>query len=160
MNIKIIAALSTNRVIGNKGKIPWFIKGELKRFKNITMNHNVIMGRKTYESIGKTLDGRKNIIVSSDKNLQVDGAMVENSFENALSECDSYKDIYIIGGSKIYEVALSYCDYLILTIIHKHIHGDTYFPEYDASNWRLVSETRNYDLENKFSYSYLTYKAQ
>tara|TARA_B100000035_G_scaffold310947_1_gene319643 strand:- start:9482 stop:9964 length:483 start_codon:yes stop_codon:yes gene_type:complete len=160
MAIKIIAALSNNRVIGNKGKIPWFIKGELKRFKNITMNHNVIMGRKTYESIGNTLDGRKNIIVSSDKNLQIDGAVVEDSFDNALTQCDPNKDIYIIGGSKIYELALSYCDYLILTIIHKNIHGDTYFPEFNPSNWVLISETRNYDIENKFSYSYLSYKAQ
>ena len=158
MTIKIIAALSSNRVIGNKGKIPWFIKGELKRFKNITMTHNIVMGRKTYESIGNTLDGRKNIIVSSDKNLKIDGAVVGNTFDNALSKCDPNKDIYIIGGSKIYEAALSYCDYLILTIIHKNIHGDTYFPEYDSSKWTLVSETRNYDLENKFSYSYLSYK--
>ena len=158
MSIKIIAALSTNRVIGDKGRIPWFIRGELKRFKDITMGHNVVMGRKTFESIGKVLEGRRNIIISNNKSFEADDAIVENSFELAISRCDKSKDIFIIGGSKIYEMALKYCDYLYLTIIHKSFSGDTYFPEYDASKWTLISETRNYDLENKFSFSYLSYK--
>ena len=158
MSIKIIAALSINRVIGDKGKIPWFIRGELKRFKDITMGHNVVMGRKTFESIGKILEGRRNIIISNNKSFQADGAIVENSLDLALSQCDKDKDIFIIGGSTIYEMALSCCDYLYLTVIHKSFPGDTYFPEYDASKWKLISETRNYDLENKFSYSYLSYK--
>tara|TARA_B100001027_G_scaffold49341_1_gene32634 strand:- start:108 stop:587 length:480 start_codon:yes stop_codon:yes gene_type:complete len=158
MSIKIIAALSTNGVIGDKGKIPWFIRGELKRFKDITMGHNVVMGRKTYESIGKVLQGRRNIIISNNKSYEADGAIVENSFDLAIRRCDKGKDIFIIGGSKIYEMALKYCDYLYLTVIHKSFPGDTYFPEYDAKKWTLISETRNYDLENKFSYSYLSYK--
>ena len=159
MSIKIIAALSTNRVIGDKGKIPWFIRGELKRFKDITMGHNVVMGRKTFESIGKVLEGRRNIIISNNKSFEVGGAIVESSFSLALSQCDEDKDIFIIGGSKIYEMALKHCDYLYLTVIHKSFPGDTYFPEYDARKWTLINETRNYDLENKFSYSYLSYKA-
>ena len=158
MSIKIIAALSTNGVIGDKGKIPWFIRGELKRFKDITMGHNVVMGRKTFESIGKVLEGRRNIIISNNKSFQADGAIVENSLDSAISQCDKGKDIFIIGGSKIYEMALKYCDYLYLTVIHKSFSGDTFFPEYDARKWTLISETRNYDLENKFSYSYLSYK--
>ena len=158
MSIKIIAALSTNRVIGDKGKIPWFIRGELKRFKDITMGHNVVMGRKTYESIGKVLEGRRNIIISNNKSFQADGAIVESSFDLALSQCDNGKDFFIIGGAKIYEMALKYCDYLYLTVIHKAFPGDAYFPEYDAREWTLINETRNYDLENKFSYSYLSYK--
>ncbi len=158
MSIKIIAALSTNGVIGDKGKIPWFIRGELKRFKDITMGHNVVMGRKTFESIGKVLEGRRNIIVSNNKSFHADGAIVENSLDSAISQCDRGKDIFIIGGSKIYEMALKYCDYLYLTVIHKSFSGDTFFPEYDARKWTLISETRNYDLENKFSYSYLSYK--
>ena len=159
MSIKIIAALSTNRVIGDKGKIPWFIRGELKRFKDITMGHNVVMGRKTFESIGKVLEGRRNIIISNNKSFEADGAIVEHSFDLAVSQCDKGKDIFIIGGSKIYEMSLKYCDYLYLTVIHKSFSGDTYFPEYDARKWTLINETRNYDLENKFSYSYLSYKA-
>ncbi len=158
MSIKIIAALSTNRVIGDKGKIPWFIRGELKRFKDITMGHNVVMGRKTFESIGNVLEGRRNIIISNNKSFEADGAIVEHSFDLAVSQCDKGKDIFIIGGSKIYEMALKYCDYLYLTVIHKPFPGDTYFPEYDARKWTLINETRNYDLENKFSYSYLSYK--
>ena len=91
--MKIIAALSTNRVIGDKRKIPWFIRGELKRFKDITMGHNVVMGRKTFESIGKALEGRRNIIISNNKSFQGDGAIVESSFDLALSQCDEGKDI-------------------------------------------------------------------
>ena len=160
MSIKIISALSSNRVIGSDGKIPWFIKGELKRFKELTLNHNVVMGRKTFDSIGKTLEQRNNIIISTNTSLTIKDAKVVSSFENALAACDVSKDIFIIGGSKIYEIALSYSEYLILTIIHKKFEGDTYFPNYDLSRWRLISETRNYDLVNKFSYSYLTYQAQ
>ena len=160
MSIKIISALSSNRVIGCDGKIPWFIKGELKRFKELTLNHNVVMGRKTYDSIGKTVEQRNNIIISTNTSLTIKDAKVVSSFEDALAACDVSKDIFIIGGSKIYEIALSYSEYLILTIIHKKFEGDTYFPNYDLSKWMLISETRNYDLVNKFSYSYLTYQAQ
>lgn len=159
MSVKIIAAHSSNRIIGNKGSIPWFIKGELRRFRDITMNHNVVMGRKTYESIGKVLDGRKNIIVSRNKAFTVDGAISANSYDDAISKCDSEKDIFIIGGAKLYELALDQCDYLFLTLINKKIEGDTYFPKYDQSSWTLIKEVRNYDIENKFSYTFLSYKA-
>ena len=160
MSIKIISALSSNRVIGNDGKIPWFIKGELKRFKELTLNHNVVMGRKTFDSIGKILEQRNNVIISKNTSLVVEGAKVVSSFEDALTVCDNRKDTFIIGGSKIYEIALSYSEYLILTIIDKKFEGDTFFPKYDLSRWKLINETRNYDLTNKFSYSYLTYQAQ
>ena len=158
MAIKIIAALSTNRVIGNKGKIPWYIRGELKRFRDITMGHNVVMGRKTYESIGKILEGRRNIIITKNKSFKADGAIVENSYDKALKKCLGNKDIFIIGGSTIYEVAINSCDYLYLTLINKSFSGDTYFPKYNPNKWTLINEIRNYDFENKFSYSYLSYK--
>ena len=160
MAIKIISALSNNHIIGNDGKIPWFIKGELKRFKELTLNHNVVMGRKTFDSIGKPLEQRNNIIISNNTSLVVKGTNVVPSFEDALAVCDTSKDIFIIGGSKIYEIALSYSDYLILTIINKEFEGDTYFPKYELSRWKLVSEVKNYDEINKFSYSYQTYQAQ
>ncbi len=160
MTIKIIAALSSNYVIGNDGKIPWFIKGELKRFREITINHNVIMGRKTYDSIGKILDKRNNIIISNNLELKIDNAVVVSSFDDAIKACDPTQDIFIIGGSKIYEIALAQSEYLILTLIDKEFKGDTYFPKFDKTNWKLITDERKYDDENKFSYSYLTYKAQ
>tara|TARA_B100000902_G_scaffold372741_1_gene400013 strand:+ start:233 stop:715 length:483 start_codon:yes stop_codon:yes gene_type:complete len=160
MTIKIIAALSSNYVIGNDGKIPWFIKGELKRFREITINHNVIMGRKTYDSIGKILDKRNNIIISNNLELKIDNAVVVSSFDDAIKACDPTQDIFIIGGSKIYEIALAQSEYLILTLIDKEFKGDTYFPKFDKTNWKLIIDERKYDDENKFSYSYLTYKAQ
>ncbi len=158
MTIKIIAALSSNYVIGDEGKIPWFIKGELRRFREITINHNVVMGRKTFDSIGKTLDKRNNIIISNNKELKIDNAIVVSSFIDALNACNPKQDIYIIGGSKIYEIALPHSEYLLLTLIDKEFKGDTCFPKFDKSNWKLINEEKKYDAENKFSYSYLTYK--
>ena len=160
MTIKIISALSSNYIIGSNGKIPWFIKGELKRFKHITLNHNVIMGRKTFDSIGKVLEKRTNIIISKNKNLKIKDALVASNFNDALKACKPGRDIFIIGGSKIYEIAMEYSQYLLLTIIHKEFEGDTCFPKFDRRKWRLIDETRNYDIENKFSYSYLTFKSQ
>ena len=160
MSIKIIAALSSNYVIGNSGKIPWFIRGELKRFKEITINHNVIMGRKTYESIGKVLESRKNIIISKNQSLEIDNATVVTSFDNAIDACNPDRDIFIIGGSKIYEIALTRSKYLLLTMIDKEFKGDTFFPMFERSHWKLVDEEKKYDKENKFYYSYLTYEAQ
>lgn len=152
--------MSSNYIIGSNGQIPWFIKGELKRFKEITMNHNVIMGRKTYDSIGKILEKRKNIIISKNKNLKIKGACIVSSFDDAIKACEPDKDIFVIGGSKIYETAMNYCHYLLLTVIHKEFDGDTIFPKFDKQKWRLIDETRNYDIENKFSYSYLTFISQ
>lgn len=152
--------MSSNYIIGSNGQIPWFIKGELKRFKEITMNHNVIMGRKTYDSIGKILEKRKNIIISKNKNLKIKGACIVSSFDDAIKACEPDKDIFVIGGSKIYEIAMNYSHYLLLTVIHKEFDGDTIFPKFDKQKWRLIDETRNYDIENKFSYSYLTFVSQ
>ena len=152
--------MSSNYIIGSNGQIPWFIKGELKRFKEITMNHNVIMGRKTYDSIGKILEKRKNIIISKNKNLKIKGACIVSSFDDAIKACEPDKDIFVIGGSKIYEIAMNYSHYLLLTVIHKEFDGDTIFPKFDKHKWHLIDETRNYDIENKFSYSYLTFISQ
>ncbi len=160
MTIKIIAALSSNYVIGDEGKIPWFIKGELKRFREITINHNVVMGRKTFDSIGKILDQRNNIIISNNQSLKIDSATVVSCFDDAINACNPELDIFIIGGSKIYEIALAHSEYLLLTLIDKEFKGDTYFPKFDKSDWKLVEENKKYDDINKFSYSYLTYKAQ
>ena len=122
------------------------------------MGHNVVMGRKTYESIGKILDGRRNVIITKNKNYKADGAQIVHSFDDAINKCEPNKDIFIIGGAKIYELALDCCDYLLLTLIHKNLTGDTHFPKYDTSVWKLIDETRMYDIENKFSYSFLTYE--
>ncbi len=157
MRIIIIAAMSSNYVIGYKNSIPWFIKGELKRFRDITIDNNVVMGRKTFESIGKPLDKRNNIILSSNKFFTPSGTKTVSSFENALSACDSKKDTYIIGGSSIYELAMNVSNEMMLTLISKSFTGDTFFPKFNKSEWKLISETRNYDSVNKFCYSYLNY---
>jgi dihydrofolate reductase len=118
------------------------------------------MGRKTFDSIGKILEKRTNIIISKNENLKIENGLVVSNFNDALNACKPNRDTFIIGGSKIYEIALDYSQYLLLTIIDKKFEGDTSFPRFDKSKWHLIDETRNYDIENKFSYSYLTFKSQ
>ena len=157
MSIKIIAALSTNRVIGDKGKIPWFIRGELRRFKDITMGHNVVMGRKTFESIGKVLEGRRNIIISNNKSFQADGAIVESSFDLALSQCDEGKDIFIIGGSKIYELFEPVANSLAITRILKDFDGDAFFPDINWDLWQIEKEENFFDEKSNIECKLIEY---
>ncbi len=139
--ISLIAALSENRVIGKNGKIPWHISADLKRFKKLTRGHIIIMGRKTYESIGRLLPDRTNIIVTRDPNYQVKGAIVSHSLDeaikNSLLEIQNWKlpdEIFIIGGAQIYQQAMPIADRLYLTIVKGKFEGDTFFPDYSAFN--------------------------
>jgi len=153
--ISIIAALSENRVIGNKGEIPWHIPGEQKRVKEITTPHPLIMGRKTHEAIGRILPGRLNIIVTSDQDYQVEGGAVAHSIEEAIkiaSEEDP-EEIFIFGGGKIYQEALPFVDRLYLTLVHKTVEGDAFFPEY--SEFRKVIEKQDNEVDG-LHYTYIT----
>ena len=152
--------MSSNYVIGKNGKIPWFIKGELKRFRNITIGNNVIMGRKTFESIGNLLDERNNIILTTNTSYSVDGAIITNNLDSALDVCDKNKNVYIIGGSDIYRQSLSFANEMMLTLISSKIDGDTHFPKFNRRDWIVNFEQRNYDPINKFCYTYLNYSRQ
>jgi dihydrofolate reductase len=148
----IIAALSNNRVIGNKEKIPWHIPQDLKRFRQLTLRHPVIMGRKTYESIGKTLDNRVNIIVTKNKDFSSRGIIICNSIEEALKKAEKYDDeVYIAGGSSIYHQTISLVDRMELTKVCRFVNGDSFFPEINMDRWNLINE------KNFGSYSFLTY---
>lgn len=148
--IRIIAAMSKNNVIGRDNKLIWSLPDDLKRFKELTMGHYIIMGRKTYESIGKPLPGRKNIVISRNPNLKIKGVEIFSDILKAIEYTNN--NCFILGGSEIYKQTIDLADFLYLTIINANLNGDSYFPQIDSS-WILV-----YDLENnkddKHMYSY------
>lgn len=139
LRISILVAMASNRVIGRKNALPWHLPADLKHFKALTMGHGIIMGRKTYESIGKPLPGRQNIIITRQKNYHVNGAYVVHSIDEAVQACDNGKEIngegFIIGGAEIYQQALPLCHRMYITEIQQNFDGDTYFPEFSAGQW-------------------------
>jgi len=151
MSINIIAAIGPNNIIGNKGKLPWHIPDDLKRFKKLTLDHPVIMGRKTYESIGRPLPNRENIVITSQKNYSAPGCSTFSSLKEALNKY-AESDIFIIGGAKIYKQAMPFADHLYITEIKIPAEGDVYFPEYDKNEWREM------EREKHEQFNFVTYK--
>ncbi|MBE6022617.1 MAG: dihydrofolate reductase [Cellulosilyticum sp.] len=131
--IKLIAAISQNNQIGLANQMPWHIPEDLEYFKQVTSGHTILMGRKTFESIGRILPNRRNIILTRDSNFIVSGADVIHSIEKALELCKGLDEVFIIGGGEIYSQFLPYADMLYLTLIEKYIEGDTSFPHFKDS---------------------------
>lgn len=151
--------MSENRVIGNHNQLPWHLPADLKHFKNITMGHPIIMGRKTYESIGRPLPGRLNIIITRDKNYQAPGCTVVNSIEDALSITQENDEIFIIGGASLYQSMLPFTQRLYLTLIHQEIEGDAYFPELNMNDWvEIERNTHLAEDAHSYSYSFLVFE--
>ena len=145
MMVTLIAAMSRDGTIGDQGKIPWHCSEDLRRFKQVTMGFPIIMGRKTYESIGKSLPGRENMILTRSKNFEAPaGASKFSSLKEALAYCHkkNVRQAFIIGGAEIYRQALPLADRFLLTRIDRDITGDTKFPPYDPSRWREVSRVQ------------------
>ncbi len=140
MQISIIAAMAENGVIGRDGQLPWHLKADLQRFKRLTMGHTIIMGRKTWESIGRPLPGRRMVVVTRQNGYQAEGVQVAASLDDALAlaRLAGDEEAFIIGGAEIYRLALPLADRLYLTRVLAPVEGDTTFPEFDASHWRLV----------------------
>lgn len=136
MKIILIAAIADNGVIGDAGKIPWHISADLKRFKRLTMGCAVIMGRKTFESLGKPLPGRRNIVLT--RQTALPGAECFASLDAALKACRD-EAVFVAGGANVYRHALPLADTLMLTHVHREVEGDTKFPDYDRSQWREVA---------------------
>nr|AIA17805.1 Dihydrofolate reductase [uncultured bacterium] len=153
--ISLIAALSENRVIGNRGEIPWQIPGEQKRFKEITTPHPIIMGRKTYESIGRLLPNRPNIIITGDHTFQVEGGHVVHTLDDAIKKAQELDkdEVFVIGGGKVFAEVIDKADKLYLTIIHKEYEGDAYFPDYSQFSNITEKEEKSTD---SLSYTFLT----
>lgn len=138
MKISLMAATDTNRLIGNDGELPWHIPEDLKRFRERTLHKPLIMGRKTYESIGTPLDQRKNIVLTKQDQYQAEGCHIVHSEQEALEVAGVSGEIMVIGGESIFRAFLPRSDRLYLTIIHETFSGDTYFPELKPDSWSLM----------------------
>lgn len=139
MEVIIIAAMAANRVIGSKGSIPWHIPEELQWFKATTMGHPLIMGRKTYESIGRPLPGRTTIVISRHPDSSLAGCSMAASLNEALSQCAGRDKVFIAGGAQIYALALPFTDTILLSVLAQEIDGDTFFPPIPAQDFIVSS---------------------
>jgi dihydrofolate reductase len=157
MKISLIVAMASNRAIGLNNQMPWHLSADLKRFKQITMGHPIIMGRLTFEAIGRPLSGRTNIIVSRNPVYQAEGCVVVDSVEAAISYgCQFADEVFIIGGATLYEATLAMADTLYITQINQDFEGDTFFPDIDFSDWTEVErEDVVDDAKDSFTYSFL-----
>ncbi|MCL1049124.1 type 3 dihydrofolate reductase [Shewanella abyssi] len=139
MKIAMIAAMANNRVIGKDNKMPWHLPEDLRHFKAITLGKPVVMGRKTYESIGRPLPGRHNIVISRQADLVIEGVTTVTSFEDAKLAAGDCEELIIMGGGQLYASLLSVADILYLTEISLEVEGDTYFPQWDDGTWLEMS---------------------
>lgn len=155
--LAMIVAASSNDVIGSEGGLPWHVSADLKRFKRLTMGHHIIMGRKTYESIGRLLPGRTTVIVTRQPAFHVVGARIANSLDEALSIAVDDDCPFITGGAQIYELALPNVTDIHLTRIHKDVLGDTFLPEVDWDQFELL-ESEKHDENGFFDVSFEHYQ--
>ncbi len=157
MKLSLIVAMATNRAIGLNNKMPWHLSADLKKFKQITMGSPILMGRKTYESIGRPLPGRSNIIISRNPDYQQPGCTVFNSIDQAIASCQQYDEVFIIGGATFYQATLALADKLYLTEINKSFAADTFFPAINKNEWTEVAREDISDDESvDFCYSFIT----
>ena len=155
--LTIIAALAQNKVIGKQNALPWHLPADLKHFKALTMGKPIVMGRKTFDSIGKALPGRQNIIITRRGNVQAENCTIVGSLSEAIAAAGDATDIMIIGGASIYEQTLPMAERLCLTFVHHEFEGDTFFPEWEASEWHEVERVDCCaDEKNAFDYSFVT----
>jgi dihydrofolate reductase len=156
MKISIVVAISENNAIGKNNQLLWYLPADLKHFKNITTGHTVIMGRKTYESLGKPLPNRRNIIITR-QDITIEGCEVAKSIADALALGAGEKEIFILGGAEIYQQSIHLTDRIYLTIVHQKFDADSFFPEINYDEWQETErEDHQPDEKNKFAYSFIT----
>ncbi len=155
--LSIIVAMANNSVIGINNSLPWHLPEDLKRFRALTIGHHIIMGRKTYESLGRLLPGRTTVIVTRNKNYQIQGALIAYSLEQAISLCGDDSEVFLIGGAELYQTGLKLADKIYLTEVSLDVAGDAFFPEFDLSNWHEVAREALVSGKN-ISFSYVTYQ--
>ena len=158
-NVSLIVAVSENGIIGDKNQLPWHISADLKRFRQLTTGHHLILGRKTFESIGRLLPDRTTVIITRNSEFYFTGAKIANSLEQAVEQTGDDPQPFIAGGAEIYRQAIALVDTIHLTRVHCEIEGDTYFPDVDWSDWKqLESERHPADKKNQFDYSFELYR--
>ncbi len=156
--IALVAAVAENDVIGLDGELPWHLPDDLKFFKRLTSGHVVIMGRKTFETVGHALPDRWNVIVTRNPQYHRADATVVHSIEEALQVTRGADHVFVVGGSEIYRLALPYADRMYLTIVHGEFEGDTVFPEFDTAEWKLEQdERREADAKHTYAFSFRRY---
>lgn len=157
-NIIMIAAMDQNRVIGADNQMPWHLPDDLKFFKQKTLGKPVIMGRKTYESIGaKPLPGRRNLVITRNASYELNGAEGFSSVEAALETCEGESDVVIMGGGQLYQQCLPFAQRLYVTLVHTEVEGDTSFPEWKSTQWKEVErEHHSQDEKHAFSFEFIT----
>lgn len=154
-----IVAMDRNRVIGKDNNMPWHLPADLAHFKKVTTGHTVVMGRKTYESIGRPLPNRKNVILTTNTSYEAPGCTIVHTKEEIDRLCKKEQKCFIIGGSELYHLFLSEADRLYVTVIDEAFVGDTYFPEIDHAKWKMISsETGMVDEKNKYPHEYRIYE--
>jgi len=152
-----IVAVANNRVIGIDNTLPWHLPEDLKRFRVLTMGHHIIMGRKTYDSLGRLLPGRTTVIVTRNPDYKVEGALVANSLEAAIALCKDDDEAFLIGGAELYQHGLKLSSKLYITEIDLTVKGDAYFPEYSLNEWQETAREAHVS-EQGLSFSYVTYE--
>jgi len=158
--LSIIVAKAKNNVIGKDNKLIWHLPEDLKRFKTLTTGHNIIMGRKTFESLGRVLPNRFHVILCNDMELNIDDENVEVLEDISLLDkyINSDEENFVIGGATIYKLLMPYCKKMYITEIDKDFEGDVYFPEIDSSEWKVTEKEESNDTNNYFEYKYVTYE--
>jgi dihydrofolate reductase len=156
--ISIIAAVADNNVIGGNNKLLWHLSADLKRFKQLTLGHPVIMGRKTFESIGKPLPGRENVVITRNPDFKAEGITIVRSLDEVLKKF-SGQDVFIIGGAEIYAQSMSLADKIFLTRIYHLFEGDSFFPAIDERIWKVKREEMHEpDEKNPYRYAFIDYE--
>lgn len=157
MRLSAIVAMSKNRVIGKNNLLPWYLPADLKHFKEITLGKPILMGRKTFESIGRPLPGRLNIVITRNINYKAPGCVVMYSIDAALASISENEEAFIIGGAALFSQLLPRIERLYLTIIHEDFKGDAFFPEINENEWREIESSHHEpDEKNLYHFSFIT----
>jgi len=154
----MIAAVAENNALGKNNELVWHLPNDFKRFKSLTTNHHIIMGRKTFESFPKPLPNRVHVVITRQKDYNQEGCIVVDSIEKAIALCPENEDSYIIGGGEIYNLALPFTDIIEITKVHHTFDADAFFPKINKSEWELVESEENFkDEKHLYDYTYETY---
>jgi len=154
--LSLIVAFANNNVIGINNTLPWHLPEDLKRFRALTTGHHIIMGRKTYESLGRLLPGRTTVIVTRNKGYKLEGALIAHSLQEAMDLCQNDLEPFVIGGAELYQDALKFANQLYITEVDLAVAGDAFFPAIDLSEWQETSREEHTSAQS-FLFSYVTY---
>jgi len=157
--ISMIVAMAENRAIGKDNDLLWHLPDDFKHFKSVTMGKPILMGRKTYESIGKPLPGRENIVITRDKNFSADGTTLVNSIPDALEASEQYDEVMVIGGASFYEQMLPVANRLYITVVQATFAADAFFPDINLDEWDVIEQSEHAaDEKHAYAFSFITYQ--